>query len=75
MHDRHLGTDLILGNVHDALLFFESAGRGFRGVRVDGDRRQTRRRRDVAQMGAVGCLIDGQIGCKRQQDSGDDAFR
>jgi hypothetical protein len=73
--DRQPVADLFLRELEHAPLLVERAGRDFRGVRVGGDCRDPFDRGDVAQMRAVGGLVDGKVFVERQQHRGNDALR
>ena len=73
--DRQPAADLVPGDVEDAALLLEGAGRDLGRMGVDGDRREAGRRRDVAQVLAEALLVDRKVVGERQQDRRNDALR
>jgi hypothetical protein len=74
VHDRQPRADLVHRDLEDLLLLLERARGDLGRVRVDGDRRQPAHGGDIAQVLAIGLLVDGEVGVKRQQAGGDDAL-
>ena len=73
--DRQLAADLVLRDLEHAPLLVEGAGGDLGRMRVDGDRRDARRRRHVAQVLAEALLVDREVVVERQQHRRDDAVR
>ena len=73
--DRQPVAELVHREAHDLALLIDRAGMHFGGMAIDGQRRNTGDRGDIAQMLAIGGFVDREIGFERQQHRRDDALR